>query len=78
VQKVWDFLGQTETTLAPFGFSPFRSGDPIREVSIMLPMLGSAGAKMLTLEEVIGEMLEAEGRVLAEKVADHMLTCFRS
>jgi hypothetical protein len=31
---------------------------------------------MLTLEEVISEQLEAEGHVLAEKVAEHMLLCF--
>jgi hypothetical protein len=31
---------------------------------------------MVTLEEVIGEQLEAQGHVLVEKVAEHMLTCF--
>jgi hypothetical protein len=45
-QKVWDFLGQTETTLMPLGFSPLCSGEPVREVSIVLPMLESASAKM--------------------------------
>jgi hypothetical protein len=25
-QKVWDFLGQAESALVPFGFSPRRSG----------------------------------------------------
>jgi hypothetical protein len=29
-QKVWDFLGQTETTLVPLGFSLLRSRDPVR------------------------------------------------
>jgi hypothetical protein len=33
---------------------------------------------MLMLEEVISDQLEAEGHVLAEKVVEHMLTCFRS
>jgi hypothetical protein len=33
---------------------------------------------MLMLEEVIGEQLESEGRILAEKVVKHVLTCFRS
>jgi hypothetical protein len=28
-QKVWDFLGQTETVLVPLGFSPLCSGKPI-------------------------------------------------
>jgi hypothetical protein len=27
-QRVWDFLGQTETVLAPLSFSPLCSGDP--------------------------------------------------
>jgi hypothetical protein len=25
-QEVWDFLGQAESTLVPFGFNPLRSG----------------------------------------------------
>jgi hypothetical protein len=77
-QKVWDFLGQTEAALAPLGFSPLCSEEPVREVTTVPPMLDSMGAKMLTLEEVVSEQLEAEGHVLAEKVAEHMLTCFES
>jgi hypothetical protein len=76
-QKVWDFLGQTETTLMPLGFSPLCSGEPVREVSIVLPMLESTSAKMQSLEKVVSEQLEAEGHVLAKKVAKHMLMCFR-
>jgi hypothetical protein len=34
----------------------------------VLPLLDSAGAKMMFLEEVVGEQLEAKDRVLAEKV----------
>jgi hypothetical protein len=48
------------------------------EVSTVLPMLESTGAKMQSLEEVAGEQLEAEGRTLVEKVAEHVLTCFLS
>jgi hypothetical protein len=77
-QKVWDFLGQTEMALAPLSFSPVFSGEPAQEVSIVLPMLDSGGAKMLTLEEVISEQLESKGRILVEKVAEHGLTCFQS
>jgi hypothetical protein len=36
------------------------------------------GAKMLQLEEVVGGQLEAEGRALAEVVAEHVLMCFQS
>jgi hypothetical protein len=64
-QKVWNFMGQTEATLVPLDFSPLRIEDPVEEVSVTLPLLDSAGAKMLNLEEVIGDQLEAEGRVLA-------------
>jgi hypothetical protein len=64
-QKVWNFLGQTEATLVPLDFSPLRTEDPVEEVSVTLPLLDSTGAKMLNLEEVIGDQLEAEGRVLA-------------
>jgi hypothetical protein len=76
--KVWDFLGQIEMTLVPFSFGPIRSGELAREVSNVLPTLESTGAKMLRLEEVVVDQLEAEGRILAEKVAEHVLTCFRS
>jgi hypothetical protein len=44
----------------------------------VFPVLDSAGAMMLMLEEVVGEQLEAEGHVLAEKVVEHVLMCFWS
>jgi hypothetical protein len=47
-------------------------------VSIVLPVLDSVGAKLLTLEEVVDEQLEAEGHILAEKVVEHVLMCFQS
>jgi hypothetical protein len=46
-QKVWDFLGQVESALVPFGFSPLWSEIRAREVSAKLPLLDSTGAKML-------------------------------
>jgi hypothetical protein len=64
--------------LVPLSFCPVCSREPAREVSIVLPVLDSVGAKMLTLEEVVGEQLEAEGHILAEKVVEHMLMCFLS
>jgi hypothetical protein len=76
VHKIWDFLGKTKMVLVPLGFSSVQSGEPAWEVSTVLPVLDFIGAKMLTLEEVVGEQLEAEGRVLAKKVAEHMLMCF--
>jgi hypothetical protein len=62
----------------PLDFSPFRTVDPVEEVSAALPILNSVGAKMLKLEEVIGSQLEAEGRALAEAVVEYLPTCFRS
>jgi hypothetical protein len=62
--------------LAPLGFSPFRSKELVQEVCNVLPMMDSVGAKMLMLEEVVSEQLEAGGLVLAEKVAEHMLMYF--
>jgi hypothetical protein len=70
--------GQTEMALAPLSFSPVRSGEPAREVSNVLPMLDSVGAKMLMLEGVVSEKLEAKHRILAEKVVEYVLTCFQS
>jgi hypothetical protein len=75
-QKVWDFLSQTETTLVPHSLSLLRSGELVQEVSTMLPLLDSIGAKMLKLEEIVSVQLEAEGHILAEKVVEHVLTCF--
>jgi hypothetical protein len=62
----------------PLGFSPLRSGDLVREVSVVLPLLNTAGAKMLKLEEAIGEQLEVEGHALAKMVAEDMLISFQS
>jgi hypothetical protein len=56
--------------LVPLSFSLIRSRELAREVSNVLPVLESTGAKMLTLE--------AEGRILADKVVEHVLTCFQS
>jgi hypothetical protein len=50
-QKVWDFLGQVESTLVPFGFSPLRSGVLAQEVSAELSLLDSAGVKISELED---------------------------
>jgi hypothetical protein len=33
---------------------------------------------MTELEDVVASRLEAEGRILAEAVAEHVLVCFRS
>jgi hypothetical protein len=62
----------------PLGFSPLYSGEPVQEISATLPLLDSEGAKMMKLEEVICDQLEAEGRALVEQVMEHMLTCFQS
>jgi predicted type IV restriction endonuclease len=62
----------------PLGFSPLCSREPAQEASVVLPLLGSTGAKILKLEEVIGEQMEAEGRALAEAMAEHVLRCFWS
>jgi hypothetical protein len=78
VQKVWDFLGQTESALVPFSFSPLRSGVLTQEVNAELLLLDSAGAKMSELEDVVTSCLEVEGRILVEAVVEHVLLCFRN
>jgi hypothetical protein len=57
-------------------FSPLRSGLSAQEVGAVLPLLDSLGAKMSRLEEVVGGQLEAEGHVLVQVVAKHVLLCF--
>jgi hypothetical protein len=77
-QKVWDFLGQAESALVPFGFSPLRSEVPVQEVSAELLLLDYAGAKMSELEDVIAIQLEAKGLILAEAVAEDVLLFFHN
>jgi hypothetical protein len=60
----------------PLGFSLVRSEEPVQEVSTTLPLLDFAGAKMMKLEEVVCDQLEAEGHALGEQVTEHVLTCF--
>jgi hypothetical protein len=55
----------------PLGFNQLYSREPVQEVSTALPLLDSARAKTLKLEEVICDQLEVEG-------CEHVLTCFRS
>jgi hypothetical protein len=62
----------------PFDFSSLWSRVPTHEVNAKLPLLDSAGAKMSELEDVVTSRLEAEGRILAEAVAKHVLLCFYS
>jgi hypothetical protein len=77
-QRVWSFLGQADTALASFSFSPIRGGDAASEADVVLPLLDSAGRKISQLEEAIGSCLEEEGRALTQAVADHVLMCYWS
>jgi hypothetical protein len=77
-QKVWEFLRHAESAIVPFGFSPLWSGVPAQEVSAELSLLGSTGTMMLELEDLIANRLEAEGCILVEVVAEHVLLCLRS
>jgi SOS response regulatory protein OraA/RecX len=77
-QNIWDFLGQAESALVPFGFSPLWFRVSAQEVSAELPLLDSACTKMLELGDVIANRLEAEGRILVEVVAEHVLLCLHS
>jgi hypothetical protein len=62
----------------PLDFSPLHTGDLVEEDNAALPLLDSAGAKMLKLVGVIGGQLEAEGHVLAKAVVEYVMTCFWS
>jgi hypothetical protein len=73
-----DFLGQADTTLVPLDFSPLHSRLLAQEVDAMLLLLDSVGVKMSQQEDIISDRLEAEGRILVEVVAEHVLMCFRS
>jgi uncharacterized protein (DUF3084 family) len=77
-QRVWSFLGQANTALASFGFSPIQGGDATPEAGVVLPLLNSAGRKISQLEEAVGSHLEEEGHALAQVVVGHVLMCFRS
>jgi hypothetical protein len=44
----------------------------------VLLLLDLAGAKISRLEEAFGDQLEAEGRILAQAVVEHVVLCFHS
>jgi hypothetical protein len=71
-------LGQEDAALVSFGFSPVQVGDTAPKASVELLLLDSVGTKISQLEEAVVSCLEAEGRTLAQAVAEHMLVCFRS
>jgi hypothetical protein len=50
----------------PLYFSTLYSGELVQEVSSSLPLLDSAGVKMMKFEEVICDYLEVEGHTLVE------------
>jgi hypothetical protein len=62
----------------PLGFNPICLVGSVREVTVALPLFNSMRAKMSQLEEVLSGRLEAEGCVLVEVVAEHVLLCFHS
>jgi hypothetical protein len=71
-------LGPIKDASVSLGFSPLHAWDLVEEVSTTLPLLDSAGAKMLKLEEVSGGQLEVEGRAMVKVVVEYVLTCFKS
>jgi hypothetical protein len=62
--------------LVSFGFSPVQVGDTAPKASVELLLLDSVGTKISQLEEAVVSCLEAEGRTLAQAVAEHMLVAF--
>jgi hypothetical protein len=62
----------------PLGFNPLCAGVLVEEVSAVLPLFDSIGAKMLRPGDIDGSQLEAEGHALVKAVAEYVLTCFWS
>jgi hypothetical protein len=58
-------MGQVDSALASFSFSPVWYGDTVPEAGVVLPLLDSARRKISQLEEVVGSCLEEDGRALA-------------
>jgi hypothetical protein len=48
-QCVWSFLGQADTVLASFGFSPVRTDGAAPEGGVAVPLLDSVAAKISQL-----------------------------
>jgi hypothetical protein len=44
----------------------------------VLPLLNLVGAMISLLEEVVGNQLEAKGRILVQAVVEHVVLCFHS
>jgi hypothetical protein len=77
-RQMQELAATQKISLVPLGFSPLRSGLPTQEVDAMPLILDFTGVKMSQLKDVDGGQLEAEGRILAEVVSEHVLMCFCS
>ena len=58
--------------------SPIQVAEPPASIADALPVLNSASDRLLCLEPILANQLEAEGRELIRMVAEHILTCLWS
>ena len=78
LQRLISWAGEANSALVPFGLSPIQPPSSPSTLSDAFPVLDAAAERLRRLDQVVGDRLEAEGRELAQAVAEHVLTCFRS
>jgi hypothetical protein len=77
-QRIAKWVGEASATLEPLGLCPIQVAEAPSSIGAILPALDSTAERLQRLESTLVACLEAEGRVLARMVVDHVLTYFRS
>jgi hypothetical protein len=75
---VWQLLGQLDSSLSGLGLPPVHPAAAPASVMESAPVLHAAGVNLRGLELAVSQVLDAEGREVAEATAAYVLTCIRS
>jgi hypothetical protein len=75
---VWQLLGQLDSSLSRLGLPPVRPTTAPASVMEAAAVMNAAGVNLRGLEHAVSQILDAEGREVAQAAAAYVLTCIRS
>jgi hypothetical protein len=78
IDRVVKWVGEANPTLDTLGLSPIQVAEAPPSLGVVLPALDSATEWLRRMESTVLERLETEGQVVAQAMAEYILTCFRS
>jgi hypothetical protein len=78
IDLVWQLLGQLDSSLSGLGLPSVRLATAPASVMDAAPILDAAGVNLQGLELAVSQVLDAEGREVAQAAAAYVLTCIRS